>query len=144
MLEYSCSGIFIRIQSPVSSVCEWWKDTTGGTSRGKNNYWPYFIPKSFTHQQAQQKGLFPLHCYYEMKNRQQMSTVTGHLVYLLVICLLLDRSGHCAVLNGAHPLMISVLQPCAMSYWRMCCTVSAGFNLAACTLSDMERGHTVF
>lgn len=39
----------------------------------------------------------PLLCYYEMKNGQQISTVTARLVYLPVICLLLDRSGQCAV-----------------------------------------------
>lgn len=42
----------------ISSDERWW-DTTRGTSRGKNNYWAYFLPKSFTHQQAQQKRLSP-------------------------------------------------------------------------------------
>lgn len=94
----------------ISSDERWW-DTTRGTSGGKNNYWAYFPPKSFTHQQVQQKGLVPLHCYYEMKNGQQISTETGCLLYLPVICLLLDRSGHCAVWGGSRPLMISVSQP---------------------------------
>lgn len=48
----------------ISSDERWW-DTTRGTSRGKNNYWAYFLPKSFTHQQAQQKGLSP--CIVIMK-----------------------------------------------------------------------------
>lgn len=64
----------------ISSDEQWW-DTTGGT-RGKNNYWAYFLPKSFMHQPAQQKGL-SLHCYYEMKNGQQISTQTSCLLYYL-------------------------------------------------------------
>lgn len=95
-----------------SIVCiscdEWWWGATRGTSRGKNNYWAYFLPKSFTHQQAQQKSTLPLHCYYEMKNGRQIRTETGCLLYLPVICLLLDRNGHCAVWD---PPMISVSEP---------------------------------
>lgn len=106
-----CAGISSGFSSLYLQRVERWRDAAGGTSGGKNNYWAYFLPESFTHQRARRRGLFPLHCYYEMKNGRRIGTVTGRLLYLPVICLRLDRSGHCSVRRYAHPPMISDADP---------------------------------
>lgn len=90
------------------------------------------------------RGTLPLHCYYEMKNGQHISTVAGCLLYLPVICLLPGQDWTLCSLRRCKPTDdISFRAPALCCRW-MCCTVSIGCNLATCWLSDTERNTVCF
>lgn len=122
----------------ISSDERWW-DTTRGTSRGKNNYWAYFLPKSFTHQQAQQKGLSP--CIVIMKWKMGRDRLRA--VFTCHLSPFGQEWTRCSLRQSAPSDDISVWAP-ALCCRGMCCTVRVGCNLATCLLLDAERNTACF
>lgn len=131
-----------------SIVCiscdEWWWGATRGTSRGKNNYWAYFLPKSFTHQQSQQKVLFP--CIVIMKWKMGGRSEQRQAVCCIYLSFVSFWTGMDIVQFETHRWyqFLSPPGPLALCCRWMCCTVSALCNLATCLLLDTERNTACF
>lgn len=109
----------------------------GGASGGKNNYWPYFLSKSFTHQQAQQKGLSS--CIVITKWKMGSRWVQRQAVWCIYLSFVsFWTEVDTLQFEAEHSNWWYQFCSSCMSCRWMCCSVSVGCNQATCWLSHTE------